>query len=383
MITFFTIFFAIYGAANYYIGLRIWQALSTFTNQSLIYWMVVLILASSQILGRMGSRHFPGWLSDAFTLIGAYWMAAVYYLFALFAFWDLLRLFGKLSGLLSANSKLQTSPIPALIIVSLVGIALIYGSLNARNPHIKSYDITIEKNAGNLHELHAVMVADIHLGSIVDNSRLEGMVNVVNSLNPDIVFFAGDTIDENVDYFAEKNMPATLQRLKPRLGMFAVLGNHEYLGGNADQAVFHMQEAGVTVLRDQYVSIGNSLYIVGRDDKTRERFGQGPRQDLATIMTGINRSLPIILLDHQPYHLQEAQRNGIDLQLSGHTHHGQFFPNNLITQRIFEIDWGYLKKNSYHAIVSCGFGTWGPPIRIGSKPELIDIRIRFVPPPVQ
>jgi len=94
-------------------------------------------------------------------------------------------------------------------------------------------------------------------------------------------------------------------------------------------------------------------------------------------MEEIDHRLPIILLDHQPSNLAEPQTNGVDLQFSGHTHYGQFFPNNLVTGKIFEVDWGYLKKGTLQVIVSCGFGTWGPPIRIGSYSEIVDILIKF------
>ncbi len=97
-------------------------------------------------------------------------------------------------------------------------------------------------------------------------------------------------------------------------------------------------------------------------------------------MEGVDTSNPVLLLDHQPQNLDEAEKLGIDLQLSGHTHKGQFFPNNLITNRIFENDWGYLHKESLQVIVSSGFGTWGPPIRIGNKPEIVEILIRFSKP---
>lgn len=94
-------------------------------------------------------------------------------------------------------------------------------------------------------------------------------------------------------------------------------------------------------------------------------------------MEGLDRSLPVILLDHQPSHLEEAREQGVDLQLSGHTHQGQLFPFNLITKRIFATDWGYLRQGDFQIIVSSGYGTWGPPIRIGNHPEIVDITIHF------
>ena len=93
-------------------------------------------------------------------------------------------------------------------------------------------------------------------------------------------------------------------------------------------------------------------------------------------MKGVDASKPIILMDHQPFHLRETNNSGIDLQISGHTHHGQIWPLQLITKRIFEKSWGYVKKNGVHYYVSSGFGTWGPPVRLGNRPEIVEINIQ-------
>src|SRR5690606_702738 len=116
---------------------------------------------------------------------------------------------------------------------------------------------------------------------------------------------------------------------------------------------------------------------IGRNDP---RLHEGPeRVKLKELMKGIDTRKPLLLLDHQPIDLGEAQAAGIDLQLSGHTHRGQIFPANLITDRIYEEDWGLLKKGAYHLIVSCGYGTWGPPLRIGNHPEVVSVIVNFQP----
>lgn len=94
-------------------------------------------------------------------------------------------------------------------------------------------------------------------------------------------------------------------------------------------------------------------------------------------MNGVDISHPVILMDHQAFRLEEAESNGIDLQLSGHTHHGQLWPFNFITKKVYELSWGYKKKGKTHYYVSSGVGTWGPPIRTGNRPEIVNIRLRF------
>lgn len=371
------IFVSIYFAGNYYVGLRFFQSIQSLIEPySLFYWSGYALLATSLFAARLGKRFYPGYVNDLVAVTGDYWLGAVYYSLLIWAAVDMLRFL--------IDSIFPTAQIinyPSFYwgfgVLSLVSLILLYGTWNARHPRVIHYDITIKKTVHNLPELHAVMVSDIHLGLEVDNDRLDAMVNSINKLDPDLVFLAGDTIDEDVRLFINNKMPEILKRLRSKYGVYAVLGNHEYIGGNSKLAVEYLQQAGINVLVDECIKVNNQFYIVGRDDRMAGRMTGKQRLELSRLVDGVDRNLPIILLDHQPINLKEGQQNGIDLQLSGHTHDGQFFPNNLIARRIFENSWGYLRKGECQIIVSAGFGTWGPPIRIGSNSEIIDIAISF------
>jgi predicted MPP superfamily phosphohydrolase len=139
----------------------------------------------------------------------------------------------------------------------------------------------------------------------------------------------------------------------------------------------NLTDGGITLLRDKAVKIEDSFYVIGRDDTSVKRYSDSERKAIASIDKSIDKSLPIIVLDHQPSNLGEPSNFGADLQFSGHTHKGQFFPNNLITKRIFESDYGYYKKDNMQLIVSSGFGTWGSPIRIGTKSEIVHVNLIF------
>lgn len=372
-----TVFLLIYTAGNYYVGLRIFQSFGTMLEQyRLAYWAGCTLVAATPFVARLGRNYFPGLVNDWITVIGDYWLALIYYFVIIWAIVDILRLVSRFFP-----AKVSWLQYPSFVIglgvVFLVCTLISYGAWNARSPRIHHYDIKIDKNIANMASLHVVMVSDVHLGLIVGNDRLDDMVKRINALQPDVVFLAGDTIDEDVSRFVEQKMPEALRKLKTKYGVYAVLGNHEYIGGNSQLAIEHMREAGVTVLRDEYIKVNNSFYVVGRDDKMVSRITGKSRPELAKVMQGIDTSLPIFLIDHQPYNLEEGQQNGVDLQLSGHTHHGQFFPNSFVTERIFEMDWGHVRKGAYQAIVSSGYGTWGPPIRIGNYPEIVDIVIEF------
>jgi len=123
--------------------------------------------------------------------------------------------------------------------------------------------------------------------------------------------------------------------------------------------------------------VKNSFTIVGREDRSYNRGSARRRKSLEELMKGVDRSLPVILMDHQPFALEEAVSHSVDLQLSGHTHHGQLWPFNFITKRVYELSWGYLKKGATHIYVSCGVGTWGPPVRTGNRPEIVNIKLSF------
>lgn len=376
-----SIIFFLYGSINYYIGLRGWQVFGTnltFINKK-IYWIIFWLVVVSYIIGRLGEKFISGFNGKYFLIIGGYWLAAMYYFLITLLIIDLFRFFDKWVRVIpegfrnNPNNSLYTG---ILVLVMVVAI-LIYGTWNAQNPQITHYDLTIPKQAKNLAKLHIVMVSDIHLGQVVDNKHLLKMVNKINDLQPDLVVFAGDMVDENVDIFIEQKMTDTFKLLKPKLGSYAVLGNHEYIGGHVEDIIYHLEQGGIEVLRDSYRKIADSFYLVGRDELVASHFAGQERQPLSHLLKGIDKSLPIILLDHQPSALVEARENGVDLQFSGHTHQGQFFPNNLVTARIFEVHWGYLNKDGLQVIVSSGYGTWGPPIRIGNKPEIVDVVIEF------
>jgi uncharacterized protein len=160
------------------------------------------------------------------------------------------------------------------------------------------------------------------------------------------------------------------------MGVYAVMGNHEYIGG-AEPAYAYLTEHGVQVIRDSVIRIHDGFYIIGRDDREKRRFSGKPRMELADLVSMADSSKPLILMDHQPYYLQEASDLGVDLQFSGHTHHGQLWPLNFITSAIFPVSRGYARIGNLHVYVSNGIGTWGPPVRVGNRPEIVQFTITF------
>lgn len=376
-VIFLSIVFTVYGLVNLYIFLTGWNAVPA--DYKLLYSSAYLFLSLSYIAGRFLERKFLNWFSSLFVWVGSFWLAAMVYFLLFSIMFDLLRLLSFIIPVypvfLYSNPQ-ETKLIALLTVCAAVFIIVLFGYLNARNPRIKKLNIAINKNAGNLSSLKIAAASDIHLGTIISSRRLDKIVSLINSIKADIILLPGDVIDEDIKPVIKNNLGEILKRLKAKYGVYAVTGNHEYIGG-VEPACKYLIEHGVTELRDCYIKIDNSFYIIGREDRASKGFAGILRKPLDKIMEGIDTSLPLILMDHQPVKLEEAERNGVDLQLSGHTHHGQLWPFNFITKKIYELSMGYKKRGNTHYYVSCGAGTWGPPIRTGSRPEIIEINIEF------
>ena len=175
----------------------------------------------------------------------------------------------------------------------------------------------------------------------------------------------------------EAELGGIMRRLRAPLGIYAAPGNHEFYSG-LERNLACLRSCGITVLEDQAVRVAGAFILAGRRDPSSLRQGER-RLAISEILAGaeFDGSLPIVVLDHQPLHLEEAEKAGVDLQISGHTHDGQIFPIDLINRLIYELNWGYLRKGDTHYYVTSGAGTWGPPVRIGSRAEIVRIRLSF------
>jgi uncharacterized protein len=187
---------------------------------------------------------------------------------------------------------------------------------------------------------------------------------------------AGDVLDEDVVPVITQNLGDSLCKLNSSMGIYACPGNHEYIGGG-EPSIKYLEEHGIIVLRDADTLINDAFYIVGREDRHARFQKKKKRKSIDELLENIDTSKPVILLDHQPYDLDSIVDTGVDFQISGHTHHGQMWPFGYITNKIFEVSRGYKKKGSTHFWISTGFGTWGPPIRTGNRPEVMLFTLKF------
>lgn len=377
---FWGIAFSIYGLINFYIIRRALLAVPESYKSLFIITSVIIIL--SFIAGRFLERLSVNFISNTLIWIGSFWIAFMFYFFLVLVVIDLLRLINLIIPFFPAfvtHNIEKTKRITALIVLILVTVTVVGGYINTKVIITKTYKMGIHKNAGELKSLNVAMASDIHLGTIIGKSFLNKLVTEINKLNPDIILLAGDIIDEDLAAVIKNNVGEELIRLKSKYGVYAITGNHEYIGG-VEEAYRYLIAHGVNVLRDEKIKIDNAFYVVGREDRSIRQFAGKQRKELKDLLTGVDKSFPVILMDHQPFKLNEALENEIDLQISGHTHFGQLWPLNFIIEKIYELSWGYGVNGNTHYYVSCGVGCWGPPVRTGSRPEIINFKLNFVGP---
>ncbi len=271
-----------------------------------------------------------------------------------------------------------TKQVAAAAVLFITLVIILSGYINTRNPKVKTLNIEIEKGACKLNELNAVLVSDIHLSPMDNKSLLEKIVININELNPDIIFFAGDIVDDKPAVLNGNNIGSSFLKLKSKYGVYASTGNHEFITGIND-AEKYISAHQINLLRDTLYKIDDGFIVAARDDRSKKSFTGKERLPLNKIINEASKGYPIILMDHTPLGLEEAEKNGISLQLSGHVHNGQLYPLNYITGMIYEKSWGYIKKGKTQYYVSCGAGTWGPPVRTGSYPEIVNLKIKFIP----
>lgn len=299
--------------------------------------------------------RFPMWLARTCYEVGNSAIFVLLYLVMLFLLLDIGRLLHVVpKPLLYANGYASLAVTALMVVV----FAAAYANYMHKARHEVSLPVAKNVPAGT----KLVMMSDLHLGYHNGRKELARWVDMVNAERPDVVLFAGDIVDGSLRPLTDEDMAAELRRIDAP--MFACLGNHEYYSG-IDGSVDFYREAGITLLRDSAATVGN-IVIVGRDDRSNRH-----RKSIGALMRGVDTSKYVILLDHQPYHLEQAERAGVDFQFSGHTHHGQVWPISWITQSVYEDAYGPWQRGDTRYYVSSGMGIWGAKFRIGTCSEYI------------
>lgn len=293
----------------------------------------------------------------------------------------------------SERFNVRRSILGVLYVAFIIAITM-HGVSKAKDIKTNRYELSINKSVENLNNLKIVMVADLHLGYNIGCSQMEKMVNLINAEEPDIILIAGDIFDnEYVALDDPAHLSLILSSLKSKYGTYAVYGNHDIderiIGGftfnwkdtskgSSDEMDNFLSESHIKLLCDQYELIDDSFYIYGRPDYERPGKAVKSRKAPSLITKNLDMTKPVIVIDHEPRELLELSQAGVDLDLCGHTHDGQFFPMNLTSRYLtWENSWGILKKGNMTNIVTSGVGLFGPNIRVGTQAEICSIEIHF------
>lgn len=259
----------------------------------------------------------------------------------------------------------------ARLIFALSSLITLVGAWTALHPVYREVTVETEKSIKDSTKI--VMVSDLHLGSLFGDEYARELVEKINAVSPDIVIMGGDMIDANLNFVVEEGSYLRFKEINAPLGTFAVYGNHDHLMGMGDKEAELFADAGVKIISDAQVIAGD-IEITGLNDFSKTRFA-GSKLDLSGAGK-TNPQLFKIFVEHQPRHLIEAGDAGYDLSFSGHTHAGQFYPNRLVTKKMYALDYGTEKFGNMTAIVSNGYGLWGIPIRVGNTPEVVVVTLK-------
>ena len=257
---------------------------------------------------------------------------------------------------------------------SLVSISSVWGFYSAlKTPVIKRVEIPIKNLPYNLSNLRIAQITDTHIGRMIRKDFVEKITLKIEEMNPDILVFTGDAADGSVEAFGDFITP--LKRLKPPYGKYFVTGNHEYYSDlNGWLQIIEKIGFKILVNESQIVNVQDStVMITGVPDRGGKYFSSFHKTDMEKAMGGMKECDLKILLAHQPKDVEYATKYGFHLQLSGHTHGGQYFPFSILVNMVHPFIKGLHKRGNTWVYINQGTGYWGPPIRIGTEPEITDI----------
>jgi uncharacterized protein len=367
----------VYGGVNFLIFSKVRQSLAGTGTLRMAVLILLLVWMAAYPAGMIVESRSSGPAGRILVQSGSFYLGVMAYAFLLILLaesaWGLGKLFRVIPRAWQANPAALRAAAMTATGVLLMGVAM--GYVNALLPRIRRLDVNLKAPSATIGSFRIALISDLHLGIVQTPSRMRKIADTVNSLSPDAVLICGDIVDRDAFQHNTEKHRIVLRSLRSRCGVYAVTGNHEYYAGFEKSTAF-VRSSNITLLQDSAVTLAGNLCLIGRKDLTASRMGDF-RMPLNALTNLNTEGLPTVLMDHQPFKLDETEAAGIGLQLSGHTHDGQLFPFNWITKAVYEKSWGYLRKGNTQFYVSCGAGTWGPPLRTAGVPEIVDIHIHF------
>jgi uncharacterized protein len=377
MTLFLLIYFSIYGGAHLYAFLKLKKGFALGLPAYIILSIFMILMVAAPIAVRIAERHGYEDLARGFAYIGFTWMGLLFIFISASFFFDIYRLLHFLARMLVQNplEAFTLSIRNFCILAILISFAVMtYGYFEALSIRTEHVTVKTPKIPETIGRLRVVQISDVHLGLIVGKFRLNRILEKVKDARPDILVSTGDLVDGQMDELDTltdmiKNIPTTY-------GKFAVTGNHEFYAG-LNRALAFTKKAGFTTLRGEGLTVSNILNIAGVDDPAGKRYGPNLVVSEKALLEKMPGDKFTLFLKHQPV-ISSESLGRFDLQLSGHTHKGQIFPFYLFTKLFYRMHSGLSKLTGNAMLyVSRGSGTWGPPVRFLSPPEVTIIDIIY------
>lgn len=330
---------------------------------------IFIVLALTFVSASVLSHFYKGGIVDKYYTFAAYWFGLVHFLFggAVIFYFTLAIYYAH--GIYVSPALVGGIAFGACFLIHL------YGTWNSQHPRVTSVKIPFSSLPGFRADFwkgkKLVFVSDFQLGNIYREKFTARVVKRINALAPYVVLIGGDLYDGVV--CDEKTLIEPLRALHPPGGVYYITGNHEYYLRDVPAALDIIRALGITVLDDKKIDIGG-IDLIGVDYRSAHK-----KEDFKKVLTriGVDRARPSILLKHEPSDLDIAEAAGISLDLSGHTHNGQIFPLMFFTWQIYKgFDYGLKRLGAMQIFTSSGVGSWGPPLRLGTKSEIVEIEFK-------
>jgi predicted MPP superfamily phosphohydrolase len=370
-------FFILYGSMHLYAFLKAKAAFAFGIHTGIYVALVMIIMVFAPVIVRLSERAGFEFFARLMSYIGYTWMGIMFLFVSASLVIDMCRFLVYVSSLLVRKDFIFFMPsarfsffVPLFFSV----LIAIYGYFEAKDVRTEKIIITTTKIPEEIGRLRIVQISDVHLGLIVREDRLRRILSEVKKADPDILVSTGDLVDGQIDNLLR--LAEILKEVNPRFGKFAITGNHEFYAG-LDQVLNFTEKAGFTILRGERLTVAGMINIAGVDDPQGKAYGIFRDVPENELLSGLPAEKFTLLLKHRPL-VDKSALGLFDLQLSGHVHKGQIFPFSLITGLYYPIQAGFaVLSNGSRLYVSRGSGTWGPPIRFLSPPEVTIIELVY------
>lgn len=365
-----SIFLTLYGGLHYYFYRKITGVFRPSGRKRLYTALILLVFMLSPIIMRFMDNKSPESVYTAVTYTGYFWMGIIFLLFSFNLPVDIYRfIIFVLSGTVK-QSLIKLYPnrkITFYVIASLTAFIIVYGIMEAGMIRTERIVLRTDKLPPEIDSLKIVQVTDIHFSRMNGLNFAKKITDIISGLSPDVLVSTGDMLDQGLA--REKEVTALFKNISVKYGKYATTGNHEFITGIEKTGKF-TEESGFRLLRNEWINVTGFLSIAAIDDPAADRGSYFKGKDESEVLRDIPPERIILFLKHQPG-VQEKSIGKFDLQLSGHTHDGQIFPFKYLVGLSYKYMSGLydLGSNSY-LYVSRGTGTWGPPVRFLSPPEI-------------